>query len=138
MLIFDKTLHCFYNKNISFYQIGLHVRKTVSVLVAEPITSCQQKKHTLFMGCEIPQCWGNQCGYACIQGDGLNGHPRFCVHISSSSPRGIIRKLVSLVFKHKFFCNLVLFNGGFQSSISVSSQSGISELLDNNRFALEK
>lgn len=51
---------------------------------------------------------------------------------------GIIRKQVSLVFKHKFICNLVLFNGGFQSSISVSSQSGISELLDNNRFALEK
>lgn len=45
---------------------------------------------------------------------------------------------MSLVFKHKFACNLVLFNWGFQSSISVSSQSGISELLDNNRFALEK
>lgn len=53
-------------------------------------------------------------------------------------PSGIIRKLVSLVFRHKFTCNLVLFNCGFQSSISVSSQSGISELLDNNRFALEK
>lgn len=53
-------------------------------------------------------------------------------------PLGIIRKLASLVFKHKFTSNLVLFNWGFQSSISVSSQSGISELLDNNRFALEK